>query len=171
MCARFNHLYSAAAVIVALGLASSLCHAVEPFIALENDRVSLEIDQPCGTIARIVDKSSGIALAPAAGLAENFRLLLLMPGKKRATILGKDQKLTNVRRTSNSLVLDWNGPLKDTAGEEHRIAVRMDVKAVGNGLEFRLHLDNRTDGKVKEAWYPLIGGLAKFGARASLPTG
>ena len=39
----------------------------------------------------------------------------------------------------------------------------MEVKAVGNELQFGLHLDNGTDGKVKEAWYPLIGGLSKFG--------
>jgi len=164
MCAKLNLLCRAAAVILAAGLAGSPCHAAHGPIVLENDRVSLELDPAFGTIARILDKSSGIALAPAAGLAENFRLVLLMPGKKRTTILGKDQKLSGVSRTPDSLALRWDQPLKDTAGAEHRIDVRMDVTAAGNALEFRLHLDNRTDGKVREAWYPMIGGLAGFAA-------
>jgi hypothetical protein len=87
-----------------------------------------------------------------------------MPDKKTVTILGKDQKLSGVNRTSESLVLSWNGPFKDTAGGEHKVAVRMNVKIAGNALEFGLHLDNRTDGKVREAWYPMIGGLSNFGA-------
>ena len=60
-----------------------------------------------------------------------------MPDKKTATILGKDQKLSGVSRTADGLALSWNGPLKDTAGEEHKIAVRMDVKAAGNELQIR----------------------------------
>ena len=138
MCAKLNLLCRAAAVILAVGLADSPCHAAHGPIVLENDRVSLELDPAFGTIARILDKSSGIALAPAAGLAENFRLVLLMPGKKRTTILGKDQKLSGVSRTPDSLALGWDQPLKDTAGAEHRIDVRMDVTAAGNALEFRL---------------------------------
>ena len=31
-------------------------------------------------------------------------------------------------------------------------------------MQFELHLDNGTNHKVKEVWYPLIGGLSKFGA-------
>jgi hypothetical protein len=164
MCAGFNDLCRTAIVLLVAGLATSLCHAADGPIVLQNDRVSLELDPAFGTIVRILDKSSRIALAPAPGLAENFRLILLMPGKKTATILGKDQKLSGVSRTPDSLALSWNQALKDTAGAEHKLAVRMDVKGAGNGLEFRLHLDNRTDGKVKEVWYPLIGGLASFGA-------
>ncbi len=67
-------------------------------------------------------------------------------------------------------MLKWSGPLKDMAGVKHAVAVRMEVKAVYNELQFGLHLDNGTDAKVKEAWYPLIGGLSKFVRRESLPT-
>ena len=73
-------------------------------------------------------------------MAENFRLILLMPDKKTATILGKDQKLSGVDRASDGLVLKWSGPLKDTAGVKHAIAVRMEVKTVHNELQFGLHL-------------------------------
>ena len=92
-----------------------------------------------------------------------------MPGKKRTTILGKDQKALRSQPHSRLARATLDQPLKDTAGAEHRIDVRMDVTAAGNALEFRLHLDNRTDGKVREAWYPMIGGLAGFAARESPP--
>ena len=37
----------------------------------------------------------------------------------------------------------------------------------GGSAQFTLGLDNNTDYKVKEAWYPLIGGLQKLGPDAS----
>jgi len=40
----------------------------------------------------------------------------------------------------------------------------MDVKATGSELQFGLHLDNGSDGKVTEVRYPMIGGLGNFGA-------
>ena len=89
-----------------------------------------------GAIARLLDKSSGIDLVSPRELAENFRLLLLLPGKKTATILGKDQKLSRVTRAIDGLILKWDGPLKDTAGGNHKIAVQMDVKSSGNELQF-----------------------------------
>jgi hypothetical protein len=133
-------------------------------IVLENNQVALEVGPACGTLGRVLDKASGIALAAAPALAENFRLTLLLPDKKSRTILGKDQKLSGVNRNAEGLTLNWNGPLKDTAGAEHKIAVRMEVKAAGNELQFGLHLDNHTDGKIRSVSYPLIGGLAKFGS-------
>lgn len=159
-----RHLCLAVFAIFAAGLAGSVSHAAEPPVVLENGDVLLEIGPEFGTICRILDRSSGIDLAPVSGLAENFRLVLLASNKKTATIMGKDQKLSDVTRTADGLVLKWNGPLKDTAGAEHKIAVRMEVKAVGNELQFGLHLDNGTDCKVQEACYPLIGGLTKVGA-------
>jgi len=135
-----------------------------PPIVLENSDVLLEIAPTFGVISRILDKSSGIALRPAPELADNFHLVLQMPEKKTATIPGRDQRLSGVVRSANGLQLNWNGPLKDTEGKEHNIAVHIEVKASGNALDFTLHVDNRADGKINEASYPIIGGLAAFGA-------
>ena len=88
---------------------------------LENNHVLLEIDPAFGTICRILDKPSGIALAPTPALAENFRLVLLLPDKKTTTIMGKDQKLSGVSRTADGLALSWDGPLKDTAARNTRL--------------------------------------------------
>jgi hypothetical protein len=133
-------------------------------IRLENDKCLVEISPTNGTVTRILDKSSRIELVSPQELAENFRLLLLQPNNSTHTILGKNQKLSNVEHTNDGLVLKWNGPLKDAAGAEHKIAVRMDVKAVGNQLHFGLHLDNGSACKVQEVRYPILGGLGRFGS-------
>ncbi|MBN2022450.1 MAG: hypothetical protein JW809_06610 [Pirellulales bacterium] len=148
---------------VVFGGTGLTCRAADSPTVLENDRVLLEVDPARGTILRILDKASSIELAPPRALAENFRLVVLLPDKTTATILGKDQKLSSAIRTEDGLALAWTGPLVDTAGAPHKIAVRMDVKAVGNELQFQLHLENGATGKLQEAWYPMIGGLAEFG--------
>ncbi|MBN1909610.1 MAG: hypothetical protein JW818_07725 [Pirellulales bacterium] len=145
-------------------LAGTVVGAADRPIVLENDRVWLGIDPEFGTIVRVLDKSSRIELVPEVSLAGNFRLVLLMPDGKTDTIVGRDQKLTGVERSPDVLVLRWNGPLVDTAGTEHKVSVRMDAKAVGDALEFRLHADNHSRGKIRTASYPMIGGLSKFGA-------
>ncbi len=119
----------------------------------------------CGTIARILDKPSGIDLAPAPALAENFRLVLLMPDKRTVTILGKDQKLSGVSRAADRLVLNWDGPLEGHCGREAQ-----DRRADGGeGRRQRPGVRPCTSTtaatcKVSEACYPMIGGLAGFGA-------
>jgi hypothetical protein len=160
---RSRTIHLAVFSILATSLVGSISYGGDTPITLENGQMLLAIDSAFGTISHILDKASGIDLAPAQGLAENFRLVLLMPDKKTVAIMGKDQKLSNVSRAADSLVLKWDGPLKDATGAEHKIAVRMDVKAAGNEMQFRLHLDNGTDYKVKEVWYPMVGGLTKFG--------
>jgi hypothetical protein len=146
-----------------ISFASSFCRADDSPIKLENNQVLLECDPAFGTISRILDKASGIELTSPKDLAENFRLVLLLSENKTATILGKDQKLSGADSTDNGLAFHWDGPLKDTDGTEHAIAVRMDVAAVGNAITFKLHLDNGTEYKVKEVLYPMVGGLDKFG--------
>jgi hypothetical protein len=150
--------------VFSAALSGSAAGGTELPVVLENDQVSVAFDPVAGVLTGIRDKPSGIEVAPAAGLAENFRVVVLRPDKSTATILGKDQKLSGVDRTTDGLVLRWDGPLKDRAGAEHPLAVRMNVAAVGNELRFELRLDNHTGDRVKEAWYPLIGGLSKFGA-------
>ena len=66
-------------------------------LAVQDSRALVEIAPDNGAIMRIVDKSSGIALAPDHAPAENFRLVLLKPDKTTLTILGKDQKLSGLQ--------------------------------------------------------------------------
>lgn len=151
-------------------IAMACCTWAAP-ITLENDRVRIEVEPTHGTILRIADKPSGIDLAPAPSIAENFRLMVRMPDKKINTILGKDQLLSSSRIAGDTLILRWDGPMKDTTGAEFAISVQMNLRVVGSGLEFRLYLTNNTEYKVQEAWYPLIGGLTRFGPAGKEPDG
>jgi hypothetical protein len=155
---------AAVLALLAIGPAASALLAADAPVVLDNNKVRLECDALAGAIVRIVDKSSGIELAPPRELAENYRLTLLLPDNKTATVVGKDQKLSGARLVGDRLALTWGGPLKDTAGAEHKIAVRIDVAAADNALSFSLHLDNQSKCKVREVLYPMIGGLAKVGA-------
>ena len=74
-------------------------------IRLENEQCVVEVRQDNGTITRFLDKASGIELTSSGELAENFRLLLLLPDKSTATILGKDQELSGVTRSAEGLTL------------------------------------------------------------------
>ncbi len=132
-------------------------------ITLENKRCLVEVRQDDGAVTRVLDKASGIKVAPPRELADNFRLLLLMPDNGTATILGKDQRLSSVRRLGDGLVLAWDGPMKDTAGRPQKLAARMGIRLVGNELRFTFHLDNNTADKVREVQYPILGGFGKFG--------
>lgn len=137
--------------------------ASETPVLIENEQVVVEIDSIFGRISRILDKQSGIELSSSPELSGNFSLEVGLSGNKTVTILGREQYLTEVIRRSGGITLKWNGPMKDTDGAAHEVAVRMEVQTSGNALEFKLHLDNRTAGKIRSASYPVIGGLTKFG--------
>ncbi|MFI5384597.1 MAG: DUF6259 domain-containing protein [Fimbriimonadales bacterium] len=137
-------------------------------ILLQAGTLALNVDPGSGVFSAIRDETSGVDLAPPAGMADCFRLVLLRPDKSQLTILGRDQKLTRSEVAPRKLSLYWDGPLVDGAGGRHDIAVRIDVTVSGNAFEFRLHLQNRTSFKVQEAWYPLLGGLDKLASDATL---
>ena len=116
-----------------------------------------------GAIVRISDKPGQIELAPPGGLADNFRL--------RASRL-RPEEHTHPRPQAAAFpscqgrqrVPNWNGPGRSTDGEggTHNLAATMTYRLAGPELEFRFFLENRTDDKVAEVWYPLVGGLAGF---------
>ncbi|MBI2301355.1 MAG: hypothetical protein HYU66_20805 [Armatimonadetes bacterium] len=158
------------AVLSAVAATVLCCGAgfAQPGLALRAGGVALEVDPAHGRILRVTDTLSGIALAAREDAAENYRLVLLKPDKSTSVVLGKDQALSGSHVESNSLTLEWNGPLKDTAGAEQPIAVRMTVAAGERGLTFGLHLENHSQLKVQEAWYPFAGGLTGFAPDATL---
>ena len=135
--------------------------AASPLVLRSSD-LALELDPVNGTIARIQDVTSGIALTPPAGMAENFRLTLFKADKTTALIHGREQKLSSAQLDGEILTLAWAGPLRDAAGAEHDLRVRMVVQVAGASLTFTMHVDNHTQAKVREAWYPLVGGMTGF---------
>ena len=131
-------------------------------IVLRAGSLTLNIDPRTGVFSGIKDEASSVDLAPPPGMAGNFRLILRRTDKSQFTILGRDQKLTRSDFAREKGSLYWDGPLLDSDGARHDLAVRMDVTGKGGALEFRIHLQNRTDFKVQEVWYPEVGGLDKL---------
>jgi len=150
-------------VLLTLALAAPWCRAAPP-VALRDGTVGLDVDSNTGAIMAITDLPSGTVLAPPAGLAENYRLVLRGPDMSTSTILGKDQHVSSCRVGDAKLTISWDGPLTDTAGVAHDLGVRMDVTVADGFLTFELRVDNRAEGKLVETWYPLVGGLPHFGA-------
>ena len=101
-----------------LVFASGLCHA-QSNLVLRAGGTTLEADRNSGVILSIYNAASGITLAPPAGLAENFRLMLHKPDGTNVTVLGKDQALSESRVDGGTMTLVWKGPLKDAAGAGH----------------------------------------------------
>src|ERR1035438_5061627 len=149
------------ALCATLIFAAGLCRA-QSNLVLRADGTILEADRKSGAILRIHDASSGITLAPLPSLAENFRLTLQKPDGTTATVLGKDQALSESRVDNGTMTLEWKGPLQDAAGAGHDVAVRMTITATTGGLTFGLHVTNRSQVKVREVSYPMIGGLTGF---------
>ena len=162
---RGHFLVSLVALQVGLGItdAAPARESKPGRIVLEAGQAAIEVDPQRGVFTCLRDPASALKLEAAPGMAENFRLTLLKPDNTTAIILGRDQPLSSFHLDRTRLSLRWDGPLRDTSGTNHDLSVRMEVAAVGGSLEFRLHCDNRTAGKVQEAWYPLVGGLTRFG--------
>jgi hypothetical protein len=150
-------------VLLLLAAVCAPCCRAAP-LTCGDGRISLEVDPANGALTRVVDAGSGVALAPPAGMAESFRLVLRQPDGATSTIIGKDQKLSSHRSDGSKLSLSWDGPLADGAGAPRDVDVRMDIESADGSLTFTLHVSNRATGKVAEVRYPLIGGLTGFAA-------
>jgi hypothetical protein len=111
--------------------------------------MSLKRAPPCRSTEELYFRGNLIA---------NWHATLTRPGKLRAC----GQPVSSFHLDRTKLALHWNGPLRDAAGTNHDVSVRMDVTVAGGSLQFTLHVENRTACKVQEAWYPLVGGLTRF---------
>ena len=135
-------------------------------LRLENDLYLLEFEPRHGTLNRLRDKAGRLELITEPRLAENFRLLLPLPGMHANYIIGKDQQLGDARLESEphpTLRLHWPGPLQNERGR-FNLDVMIWVELVDAEIRFRCQVENRTKHRLAEVWYPVIGGLAGLGA-------
>ena len=164
----FRYLSLVAITAILCVVFSASCVAADTLV-LENGSIALEIEPVNGKISLIHDVPSQILLLMRHELAENFRLHIMLPDKKTAVIFGKDQKLKRTEHNGSKLTLYWDGPLTDSAGAEYDIPVRMEITADGASVTFQLFLENRTQYKVREVWYPFVGGLMHFAGLGETP--
>jgi hypothetical protein len=135
------------------------------FYILENSAYRVWIERRHGIISRIRDKIGQLDLLVEPRLADNWRVCLpisptlIDPGTQANYFLGRDQTLSSVEQTNDSVALRWVGPLKNTDGASFPLSAAMVVTLVGGGIEFRFDVTNNSPLKIMEAWYPLLGGI------------
>jgi hypothetical protein len=146
------------AVIVALSSAM-FASADQAIQKIENDSVLLEVDRLHGTFLRLLDKASGLQLAPPPETAENFRLLCPTRENRQNLLIGRKQKLTSLSLDGHTMKLEWKRPLVDEYGAAHDIDVSMRVSLNAAGIEVNCSVQNDSNETVEEVWYPLFGGI------------
>ena len=153
-------------ISLATALPASAAAGALPLI-LENSFCRVEVEREHGRILRLLDCQGPIDLKSPPQLAENFRLLLPLPDDNRHMVLGKDQELSRIDATADTLVLHWSGPMKDARGVAHDLAATMWIELRGSAVQFRFTVTNHTRLRLQEVWYPAIGGLLEFGPPAT----
>jgi hypothetical protein len=143
------------------------------FYILENSVYQVWIERRRGFISRIRDKIGQLDLIVEPRMADNWRVCLPIPptltdpGTQANYFLGKDQTLSSVEQTSNSVTLRWAGPLTNTDGTTFPLSTVMAVELAGGGIEFRFDVKNNSPLKIMEVWYPLLGGIQGLSNRRS----
>jgi hypothetical protein len=129
----------------------------------ENHLYLLEVDSKHGVLSRLRDKIGKVELITEPRLAENFRLLLPLPKMHANHILGKEQRLSSAEKLSNGIKLHWAGPLQNAQGS-FSLAVTLWIDLIGQTIQFRCNVENRTKHKLAEVWYPVLGGMTGIGS-------
>ncbi len=146
------------------------CQYATAGISIENGKILLDVEEERGCFTRLIDKTSGVELKIPEKIADNFRIIVLKPDKKTSCIYGRDQKLASFKNAGDTLELKWKSPLKDPEGVEYHIDAQMDIAVDDSGaLRFGFRAINNTEYKIKEIWYPFVGGFKNFGASEKEP--
>jgi len=129
---------------------------------LENHAYRVEIAPQSGAIRRILDKQGALELIGEPRLAENFRLLLPLPGMEANYIIGTQQGPPEIAESGSALALRWPGPLRSACGS-FDLSTTLHVELAGAAVQFRITVVNRTPHTLAEVWYPVLGGLQGLG--------
>jgi hypothetical protein len=134
---------------------------------LQNDELLVEIDDASGALRAVTDRKSSIELVSEPRLAESFRLLVPIHDDGGSYVRGTDQMAASIVLRGTRADIHWEGPLRDTATREIDIAVSALIQLDGRRLSVRLTVVNRSQYRVAEVWYPVIGGVTGVGPRES----
>jgi hypothetical protein len=138
-------------------------------LRLENDRYLLELDAQNGALRRLYDKVGALELLAHDRLAESFRLLLPLPDLEANYLLGTEQELSSADTSDDAVVLRWDGPLTNAQGAWD-LDVQTRIAFVGEAIELRTSVRNRTSHRLAEVWHAGLGGLMGLGDRAATRT-
>jgi hypothetical protein len=128
----------------------------------------LRINERSCNLVGIKWKSPELEVIAEPRLGENFRVLLPKPGYEANYFYSTDQNVSGIEETGDGIVCHYES-LRNA--REH-VAVNVDyrIRAVGKQVQFSIEIDNRTDRKVAEVYYAILGGLQGVGDRHDTET-
>lgn len=127
---------------------------------LTSGPLTLEIEEERGRIIAIDHRSVEMSLVRERRLAENWRLLVPLPGWRGHYIIGSEQRLSRLEPSpdGSGVTLTWS-QLRSTQGE-FDITVQLGIQLDGDDIRFGLSLENRSGATIEEAIFPALGGMA-----------
>jgi len=132
-------------------------------IILDNGHIIIEIERENGRILRFDHQSLDIRLVQEPRLAENFRIMLPLPYLRAHYILGKEQKLTDVKVENNRCQLTWDG--LDSPHGHFEIRLTQTITLDGDDATFSMEVENRSPYIIEEIFNVALGGMSNFSER------
>lgn len=133
-------------------------------IVLDNGAVHVEFDREHGRMTRLRHAALGIDVVTEPRLAENFRLLLPLPGWRGHYVLGREQRLADAAlEGGDQCRLSWRG-LRSRQGH-FDIDVTQTILLGGDDLTSTIEIVNRSGLEIEEVANIVLGGLANPGER------
>ncbi|MCC6696978.1 MAG: hypothetical protein IT365_15220 [Candidatus Hydrogenedentes bacterium] len=136
--------------------------AALPEVRLDGPHYSVTVDAEHGQLFHFADKTGNCELNVPLDLAGNFQLAIQQVNGTQAVVLGAQQRLSQSNLNGNTLELVWDGPLTDTQGATHDMAVHLTVDAEGDAVTFKCRVENRSPDMLAEISCPILGGLEDF---------
>jgi hypothetical protein len=128
-------------------------------LVLENDALKLEFDSQ-GRIVSLVSKITGKSFLTVPGLEDNWKLLVLTGGHPVHYIAGREQTPVSTNATNDRITFSYRDLVNK--GITYNIGVDFTAYLAGDEARFELKVTNNHTHRVREAWYPILGGFEGF---------
>jgi len=132
-------------------------------VLVGNGKVRLEIEPEHGRIISLRHSGLDIELIGEPRLAENFRILLPLPGRRGHYIRGAAQRLADAQVTGDSCRLIWRG-----LSSEHGwfdIEITQSIRLDGDDVIVQTEAVNRCPHEIEEVSSVVLAGLANTAER------
>jgi hypothetical protein len=126
---------------------------------LDNQYLTLTLDVQ-GRVTGLTSKVTGKAFLTYPGLEDNWKLLVLGDGHPVYYIAGREQTPVNVKQGEGHITFAYCDLVAQ--GITYKIEVEFTAYLDGEEARFELNVVNQHSHRVREAWYPILGGFEGF---------
>ncbi len=132
---------------------------IAPPFVLENESLKVVFDA-AGRITELTSKITKRSFLTVAGLEDNWKLLVLTDSYPVYYLAGREQTPVNIQQSADRIVFSY----KDLVGRKGTYDIQVDFTAYleGEEVRFDLKVTNNHTHRVREAWYPILGGFEGF---------